>query len=103
MSEARVLEDPEFAAPQQPDLPPVIPAHDAMTEARLNGYGWDDILGWIGDATQTALGAGYTQPEIDAHLGYSDPAPLQSDLQLGAQTGFVQPVDPKFESGLPRL
>src|SRR5271165_940027 len=88
MSEARVLEDPEFAAPQQPDLPPVIPAHDAMTEARLNGYGWGDILGHLSDAADTAIASGYHPAEITAYLGYQPQGTVFDRLSDNALRAF---------------
>lgn len=53
----------------------------ASAAGRLAGYSWDDINDHVDQATNTALAAGYTQPEIDAHLGYGDPSALAGAIQ----------------------
>jgi hypothetical protein len=71
------------------DLPPSV--RDNMAEARLNGYGWDEINGHIEDSTDTALASGYTQPEIDAHLGYQ---PLPYIPELHEEVGKWAETEP---------
>src|SRR5690242_12835028 len=46
---------------------------DRETEARLAGYDWGEINAHVAQSTQVAHEAGYSQPEIDRHLGFTDP------------------------------
>ena len=61
--------------------PAVIPAHDAASDARVQGYDWGDIQAHVDQGTQDAQAAGYTPQEIDTHLGYSPPLGLQTGLR----------------------
>ena len=61
--------------------PSVIPAHDAASDARVQGYDWGDIQAHVDQSTQDAQAAGYTPQEIDTHLGYSPPLQLQTGLR----------------------
>ncbi len=80
-------------------------AQDAMTEARLQGHPWGDIMGWLGDASNAAAGEGYQQHEVDQFLGYKDPTALRAGLALTANDEQREPLPepPLLETGLPDL
>src|SRR5229473_3073257 len=66
-----------MAGPDDPSLTLETGDDDYQTKletARTAGWSWGDIFGHIGAATLTAANAGYSQREIDDHLGFADPA-----------------------------
>lgn len=62
-------------------------------DARLAGYTWGAVNDHLDTATDQALAAGYSQSEIDSHLGYQDPAPLTSALSQVAPEEPPPPSD----------
>src|ERR1700680_5138820 len=50
----------------------------SLEKARGSGWDWGSIWAHITGATSAAADAGYTQPEIDQHLGFTDPAPFEN-------------------------
>lgn len=88
---------------------------DPLTRARMAGYSWPEIRDHIAAATAAAISFGYTEPEIDAHLGYK-PAPtsdyrnswvgaLALDPMLGASIAdgdLDLTANPKFRSDYAR-
>lgn len=65
-----------------PEPEPQAPS-DPFAEARAAGYGWGDIFDHVAKATDTALQQGYTQDEVDRHLGYRDPADFKDRARAG--------------------
>lgn len=55
-------------------------ASERLAAARLAGYSWADIHGYLGERRATAEAWGYTPPEINSFLGYKDPAALDGRL-----------------------
>lgn len=45
-----------------------------IEQARANGYSWDEIGDHVAGSTAEAMAEGYTQGEVDQHLGYTDPS-----------------------------
>lgn len=78
---------------EAPTTPPPVPLQEQQTSARLSGYTWDDIQNHLSDRTSEALSAGYSQREIDDHLGLPDPAPLQDKLNAGWLNRTTQDPD----------
>lgn len=80
-------------------------AQDAMTEARLQGHSWGDIMGYLGDAANAAAEQGYQPHEVDQFLGYKDPTALRAGLRLAASDENREPLPepPLLETGLPDL
>jgi hypothetical protein len=68
---------------------------DPQMAARAAGYSWGEIWDHIAGATQTALGFGYTEPEVDRHLGYRAPPPGS----YAAQWGGLFSADPGLRDG----
>lgn len=87
---------PDEAAAYAP--PPSLEHHEDLTTARLAGYSWPEIDGDLQQRTATAYRAGYTQQEIDAHLGYIEPQGLQTDLDRYWQQQVA--ADPTLVTGL---
>lgn len=115
----KFAEDQSSASPQpQPDANLVaggaIPtAINGMADARLNGYDWATIDQHLANFRNNAAQAGYTDHEVDQHLGYQDPkittdllaqvargnvADNQNDHPLTAASGGV--YDPGNKTGL---
>lgn len=53
--------------------PPAAGYTDKLIQARLAGHGWEDVDRFISTGSTAALAEGYTQREIDDHLGLTDP------------------------------
>ena len=99
--QGEAIDYPQVAAPQ-PQQEQVIPTNvvdlpdtplEKSTAARLEGYTWPEIDGHIAQARKTADAFGYTQQQVDDHLGYRDPSPLQDKLALDA-TARMQDHEP---------
>ena len=88
-------------------------AINGMADARLNGYDWATIDQHLANFRNNAAQAGYTDHEVDQHLGYQDPkittdllaqvargnvADNQNDHPLTAASGGV--YDPGNKTGL---
>lgn len=67
---------------------------DPQMQARAAGYSWGEIWDHVAGATKTALDFGYTEREVDQHLGYNDPAPAQARGQ--AQWANEVAANPKL-------
>jgi hypothetical protein len=50
---------------------------DPQTDARAEGYSWDQINDHVAQSTIEATNQGYSQDEIDQHLGYKDQTNFQ--------------------------
>lgn len=82
---------------------------DSLEDARTAGYPWSEIRGHIAQGTAAAADVGYNDAEIDAHLGFAEPAGFERDARNGwakqmAQnpellTGLTDP-DPKVDLSL---
>src|SRR6202022_144886 len=57
---------------EQPDY------QSSLEAARSSGYSWSDIWSHLTGATAAADAAGYTQPEIDKHLGFQPPEAFEA-------------------------
>ena len=68
--------DPEIA----PDATEGPAPTDPQEAARSAGYSWSDIFSYIGKATQAAMSLGYSQDQVDQHLG-ADPAKADQDAK----------------------
>lgn len=79
-------------------IPPSLEHHEDLTTARLNGYSWQDIDSDLARRSAAAYGVGYTQPEIDSHLGYIEPRGLQTDLERSWL--YQTAADPALVTGL---
>src|SRR5690242_13065874 len=73
--------------------------------ARAAGYSWGDIHNHINRATAEADGEGYTQDEIDAHLGFQSPADFEARaIASWAPTMADDPtIVDGLEAGAPKL
>lgn len=93
MSDAGIDPGADYAPPQGPS--------DPQTMARASGYSWGDIFDHISQSTDAALQQGYTQDEVDRHLGYQDPA----DFKARSTNGWAATManDPKILDGLASL
>ena len=90
----------EPPAPIEPPLDLPDTPLEKSTAARLEGYTWPEIDGHIAQARQTADAFGYSQQQVDDHLGYRDPSPLIGKLALDATTRMQdhQPGDNPVET-----
>jgi hypothetical protein len=70
------------------------PDIDPEVEARRAGYSWPEINAHIADSTAKALSVGYTPAEIDQHLGRPDPTAFQDRAR--ATWAGAQAADPKL-------
>lgn len=83
MSDATTIDTPEVE-PQAPS--------DPYAEARAAGYGWGEIFDHVATASDEALRQGYSQDEIDQHLGFRDPKEFLERAKSGwASTIAGQP------------
>src|SRR5712691_608118 len=72
--------DPVTGIDDGDETPETAPAPDyqaSLETARSNGYDWASIWNWIAQGTTTAADYGYTQGEIDTHLGFKDPSAFE--------------------------
>src|SRR5712691_882723 len=88
--------DPVTGIDDGDETPETAPAPDyqaSLETARSNGYDWASIWNWIAQGTTTAADYGYTQGEIDTHLGLKDP----SDFEERAKNSWANHMaaDPK--------
>ncbi len=58
----------------------------SLEAARSSGYSWNDIWSHLTGATAAAAQVGYTQPEIDQHLGFKDPAGFEAGAKASWAT-----------------
>lgn len=61
--------------------PPVPDVIAKSTAARLAGHDWPDINGYVANKTVEAAAQGYTQAEVDQHLGYPPPQVLTGNFK----------------------
>ena len=78
--------------------PEPVPYLDTLAEARSAGHSWEEIHNFQGQQHGAAYAAGYTQEEIDAHLGYQDQQPFERRAETS--WNFAVPEDERFLSGL---
>lgn len=48
-----------------------------IEQARAAGYSWDEIGDHVAASTDAAMAEGYTQADVDQHLGYADPSEFE--------------------------
>ncbi len=65
---------------EQPDY------QSSLEKARGAGFQWSDIWSHLFSSTAEADKAGYTQPEIDQHLGFADPAGAEARMKASWAT-----------------
>jgi hypothetical protein len=89
------------AAPSEEEYiepPPAANYQGAIEDARGAGYQWSEIRGHIAQGTAAAADAGYNDAEIDAHLGFADPAGFERDARNGWAKQMAQ--NPELLTGL---
>jgi hypothetical protein len=69
-----------------------------LERARSAGFSWGEIGNHVASSTAAAADAGYTQPEIDQHLGFVDPAGFESSAKASWATAMAD--DPALIDGL---
>src|SRR5713226_8694802 len=70
----------------------------SLEDARSAGHSWGDIWNWVAQGTAEADRQGYTQAEIDEHLGFKDPEGFEDSAK--ASWGKAMADNPKIVEGL---
>jgi hypothetical protein len=63
------------------------------TAARLAGFSWDDIHGYLDQKNKEAKDAGYSQEEINAFHGFQDPSAMTGRLNQIARATMNEMPD----------
>ncbi len=80
------------------DTFPVPDYQGSLEESRAAGYSWPEIQNHVSAGTLAAADAGYSQGEIDQHLGFADPTlfSMKAEHSWAAQMA----ADPKVLDGI---